>query len=300
MSAPASGSALPSSHPVVPGQPHSVRRIDARLLLSWSACVRRACVMHAVHPSILCVGQRCGSALLCVHACCSHGTHAMWRDTHTFEAGSRYRPIGPPPAASLIAYGFACTGGALHFTLTWKMPRSASDNGPPPVPRSLESTLRAGLQRFATMGMKKNAGATRDWTTPALQSLLLQDKDVAAHPEAVVRPNNTFFQLTAKLVYDIFGVTQVTAGSDFRQSQKLERRRHLSISSPHTKLWVNLQALVSHRPPTLTLPAKTKHMSAAHCLLFRSFLILGRCRLRSPTHTAPLLQRQSTKGGPSQ
>ena len=113
---------------------------------------------------------------------------------------------------------------------------------------SLEKVLRASLARFEDMGMKRDAAATRDWTTPALQTLLLRHHpDVAAHSLAAVKPDNTFFHLTVRLIREMFGGEQADAGSDYRLTLKSERRRHLTISSSTTKLWINLQ--VSAIPP---------------------------------------------------
>ena len=113
--------------------------------------------------------------------------------------------------------------------------------------QSLEATLDSALLRYAKMGMQKSPAATHDWTPTSLQTILLQDPAVAAHPEAVIRPNNAFFRLTMHLVRERFAVQQVRAGSNFRQTNKALRRCHLDIRGPDNWVWTDLEV---HLPPS--------------------------------------------------
>ena len=97
--------------------------------------------------------------------------------------------------------------------------------------------------------MKKGA-ATHDWTTPAVQRLLLQDPDVQAHPKAVITTNNAF-QRTTQGILEEMVLASVSAGSTYRQSDSDPRRKHLTISGPTTKVWTDLQV-----QQTLSHPAR--------------------------------------------
>ena len=119
----------------------------------------------------------------------------------------------------------------------------------PPCAQDLETALRLAFDRLAEQGVKKGA-ATHDWTTPAVQWFLQQDPAVQNHPEAVIKTNNGFQQMTKRLLKQM-GLTEVPAGSDFRQMNKGDRRKHLNISGPGTKVWTDLQV-----QQTLSHPAR--------------------------------------------